>query len=301
MPAGSVTAGFRMYLTLHGSTKGAGMARPLRLEYPWALYHVTARGDRRGWIYLDEADHRQFIETLARAVQQFNWVLSAYCLMGNHYHLLVETPDANLARGMQWLNGVYTQRFNRRHGRVGHVLQGRYKAILVQRESYLLELARYIVLNPVRAGLVDDPSEWEWSSYPATAGISKPPLWLMTARVLDEFGPDPHGAYRRFVHEGVGRVSPWTRLQAQLFLGSDAFVESQLTHRQGAMDPECPQAQQRPVPPSIDEFGARYPRDEAIRKAYASGGYTLRAIGDHFGLHASRVSRIVSAGAKGKV
>ena len=277
------------------------MARPLRLEYPWALYHVTARGDRRGWIYLDETDHRQFIETLARAVQRFNWVLSAYCLMGNHYHLLVETPDANLARGMQWLNGVYTQRFNWSHGRVGHVLQGRYKAILVQRESYLLELARYIVLNPVRAGLVDDPFEWEWSSYPATAGISKPPSWLMTERVLTEFGPDPHSAYRRFVREGIGRESPWGELQGQLFLGSDAFVERQLSHRQGAMDPECPRAQQRPVPPSLNEFQARYPRDEAIRRAYASGGYTLRGIGDHFGLHSSRVSRIVSAGAKGKV
>ncbi|ADC72302.1 protein of unknown function DUF1568 [Thioalkalivibrio sp. K90mix] len=109
------------------------MVRPLRLEYPWALYHVTARGDRRGWIYQDSVDHQRFLDTLAQAVQRYNWVLSAYCLMGNHYHLLVETPDANLSRGMQWLNGVYTQRFNRRHRRVGHVLQGRYKAILVER------------------------------------------------------------------------------------------------------------------------------------------------------------------------
>lgn len=277
------------------------MARPLRLQYAWALYHVTARGDRRGRIYLDEVDRRRFMETLAQGVQRYNWVLSAYCLMGNHYHLLVETPDANLARGMQWVNGVYTQRFNRRHGRVGHVLQGRYKAILVEGASYLLEVARYIVLNPVRAHLVEDPSEWKWSSYSATAGISKTPSWLMTDRVLDEFGSDPRLAYRQFVHEGIGGESPWNELKAQMYLGSDAFVERQLSHRRGAVDPEHPRAQQRPIPPSLAEFQARYTRDEAIRRAYASGAYTLRVIGDHFGLHASRVSRIVAAGAKDKV
>ena len=281
------------------------MARSVRLEYPWALYHVTARGNRRDWIYLDDVDRRRFEETLAQAVERFNWVVFAYCLMGNHYHLLVETPDANLGRGMQWLNGVYTQRFNRRHRRVGHVLQGRYKAILVERESYLLELARYIVLNPVRAHLIDDPADWEWSSYRATAGFSDAASWLSTDRVLDEFGPaaSRRQAYRRFVHEGIGCASPWNDLHAQLFLGSEAFVEAQLAGQSGRLDsdPEYPRAQQRPVPPTLESLEARFPRNEAIRRAYASGGYTLNAIGDHFGLHFSRVSRIVSAGAKSKV
>ena len=281
------------------------MARSLRLEYPSALYHVTARGNRREWIYLDNQDHRRFEETLVQAVERFNWVVFAYCLMGNHYHLLVETPDGNLGRGMQWLNGVYTQRFNRRHHRVGHVLQGRYKAILVEREPYLLELARYIVLNPVRAHLVDDPADWDWSSYRATAGFSGSASCLSTDRILDEFGSSPnrHQAYRRFVHEGIGCASPWTALHAHLFLGSETFVEEQLAGQSETLDtdPEYPRAQKRPVPPALESLEASLPRDEAIRRAYASGGYTLKAIGDHFGLHFSQVSRIVSAEAKGKV
>ena len=130
------------------------MARPLRIEFAGALYHVTSRGDRREDIYLDDGDRQLFLEVLEAVCERFNWEVHAYCLMSNHYHLLVETPDGNLSRGMRHLNGVYTQRFNRRHKKVGHVFQGRYKAILVQKENYLLELSRYIVLNPVRAGMV---------------------------------------------------------------------------------------------------------------------------------------------------
>ena len=130
------------------------MARPLRLEFSGALYHVTSRGDRREDIYLDDADRGNYLSVLSEVCDRFNWLVHAYCLMSNHYHLLIETPDSNLAMGMRQLNGVYTQRFNRRHARVGHVFQGRYKAIIVQKDSYLLELARYIVLNPVRARMV---------------------------------------------------------------------------------------------------------------------------------------------------
>ena len=118
------------------------MARPLRIEFAGALYHLTARGNGWGDIYLDDSDRVLFLEVLAGVCKQYNWLCRAYCLMGNHYHLLVETPDANLSQGMRQLNGVYTQRFNRRHKRVGHVFQGRYKAILVQANSYLLELSR---------------------------------------------------------------------------------------------------------------------------------------------------------------
>ncbi|MEA3276937.1 MAG: transposase, partial [Pseudomonadota bacterium] len=130
------------------------MARPLRLEFAGALYHVTARGDGREDIYPTDADRRLFLDVLADVWERFNWTVHAYCLMSNHYHLLVETPDANLSKGMRQLNGVYTQRFNRTHDRVGHVFQGRYKAILVQKETNLLDLARYLVLNPVRARMV---------------------------------------------------------------------------------------------------------------------------------------------------
>lgn len=130
------------------------MARPLRLEFAGALYHITARGNRREWIYETDEDRTEFLSLLSEVCQDFNWACHAFCLMGNHYHLLIETPEGNLSRGMRMLNGVYTQRFNRRHRRVGHFFQGRYKAILVEKESYLLELVRYILLNPVRAEMV---------------------------------------------------------------------------------------------------------------------------------------------------
>ena len=149
------------------------MARPLRIEFAGAVYHVTARGDGQEDIYLGDDDRRLFLEVLGEVCERFDWVVHAYCLMDNHYHLLVETPNANLAKGMRQLNGVYTQAFNRGHARVGHVFQGRYKAILVQKESYLLELARYIVLNPVRARMVRSAKDWPWSSYRSTAGQSE--------------------------------------------------------------------------------------------------------------------------------
>ena len=124
------------------------MARPIRIEFAGAFYHVTARGDRQEDIYLSDQDRIGFLSILEQVCNRFNWLVHAYCLMDNHYHLLVETPDSNLGKGMRQLNGVYTQTSNRTHGKVGHVFQGRYKAILVEKETYLLELARYIVLNP---------------------------------------------------------------------------------------------------------------------------------------------------------
>ena len=130
------------------------MARPLRLEFPGALYHVTARGNARQAIVLDDRDRALLLVCLGEVVLRFGWICHAYCLMDNHYHLLIETPEGNVSRGMRQLNGVFTQRMNRRLGRVGHLFQGRFKAILVERESYLLELCRYIVLNPIRAGMV---------------------------------------------------------------------------------------------------------------------------------------------------
>ena len=145
------------------------MARPLRIEYPGALYHVTSRGNARAPIYKADADRETFLDVLERVTERFNWLCHAYCLMDNHYHLMIETPDGNLASGMRQLSGVYTQRFNRRHKRVGHVFQGRYKAILVDRDSYLLELCRYVVLNPVRAKMVRSARQWRWSSFRATA------------------------------------------------------------------------------------------------------------------------------------
>jgi putative transposase len=145
---------------MHYYDRLRAMARPLRIEFPGALYHVTSRGNGRADIFLDDGDRQLFLNVLATVCHRLHWLCYAYCLMTNHYHLVIETPDGNLAKGMRQLNGVYTQRFNRRHDHVGHILQGRYKAILVERDAYLLELARYVVLNPVRARMVEAPEHW---------------------------------------------------------------------------------------------------------------------------------------------
>jgi REP element-mobilizing transposase RayT len=275
------------------------MARPLRLEFAGALYHITARGDRREPIYEDDQDRIGFLGLLGEVNQQHNWLCHAYCLMGNHYHLLVETPDGNLSRGMRQLNGVYTQKHNRQHGRVGHVFQGRYKAILVEKESYLLELARYIVLNPVRAQMVHTAVEWPWSSYRVTVGLESPLAGIYVDWILAAFGDNRGKAideYKRFVATGKGLPSPWQELKNQIYMGSEQFVADMqqgidLTQR---LD-EFPASQHRPPPLPLAHYASTAAdRDEAILQAYQSGGYTLQAIGDHFGLHYSRVSRIVS-------
>ncbi len=149
--------------------------------------------------------------------------------MDNHYHLLIETQDGNLSAGMRQLNGVYTQKSNRRHGQVGHVFQGRYKAILAEKDSYLLELSRYVVLNPVRAGMVNDTGEWPWSSYPAMTGEADAPDWLETDWLLACFSKQRKRAiakYQDFVRAGVGFPPLWNDVKHQLFLGSEAFVSS---------------------------------------------------------------------------
>jgi putative transposase len=156
------------------------MSRPLRIEFAGALYHITARGNERRDVFFCDDDRFAFLKILEQVCDRLNWLCHAYCIMSNHYHLLIETLDGNLAKGMRQLNGVYTQYVNRTHGRVGHLFQGRYKGILVQKEAYLLELARYIVLNPIRAGMVRKVEKWPWSSYPATVGLVEKPGFLMT-------------------------------------------------------------------------------------------------------------------------
>lgn len=206
------------------------MARPLRLEFAGALYHITARGNERRDIFLGDgkSDRDTFLKVLGQVCERFNWSCHAYCLMSDHYHLLVETPDTNLSKGMRQLNGVYTQQVNRAHARVGHLFQGRFKGILVEKDSCLLELARYIVLNPVRAGMVHQPGQWPWSSYRATAGEEEAPPFLTTDWLLRAFAEHREQAvagYRRFAFDGVNTRSSWLDLTNQVYLGSAAFVE----------------------------------------------------------------------------
>lgn len=289
------------------------MARQLRLDYSGALHHVTARGNAQQPIFLDDADRHRFLTLLGEEILQQHWRCYAFCLMGNHYHLLLETPEPNLSCGMRRLNGRYTQYFNRRHHRVGHVLQGRFKSILVERESYLLELCRYVVLNPVRAGLVSTPHEWVWSSYGATTGAHPAPSWLAIDPVLSLFDKNRERAvlvYRQFVVDGIGGTSPWLQLTGQIFLGSPAFRERVATMVDQQSLANVPRAQTTPTRLNAVEILERVatvyglsPTTVTARRhqeAYHIAVWLLRRAGNEplntvairFGVSPSRVSKI---------
>jgi hypothetical protein len=220
--------------------------------------------------------------------------------MSNHYHLLIETPDANLSKGMRQLNGVYTQRFNRNHKRVGHLFQGRYKAILVEKDNYLVELSRYIVLNPVRASMVRSARDWPWSSYRAMVGQIKKPEFLDVDWVLSAFGKrkkNAISAYKKFITEGKNQPSPWSELRNQIYLGGESFVEKMQSMIDCEIElNEIPSSQRRPTPKDLRYYETKYSdRNTAIISAYQSGGYTLKTIGDYFDLHYSTVSGILKS------
>jgi putative transposase len=260
------------------------MARPLRIEYEGALYHVMSRGNARNRIYLDDQDRTRFTDLLAEVCKRFNWCCHAYCLMGNHYHLLIETPEANLSDGMRHLNGVYTQSFNRVHRRVGHIFQGRYKGILVEKEGYLLELIRYIVLNPVRAGMVHSADDWQWSSHRFMLGIEAS-SWFSTTWVLGQFGSPESSArqyYRNFVDRHSDNESFIKAAKDKQILGSRAFIEKALA-RIDRVSSEVPRMQSRPPQRPLSEYEAECEtRNETIKSAFESGRYTMKAIADNF-------------------
>ena len=266
------------------------MARPLRVEFSGAIYHLTSRGNARQKVFFTDADRELFLDTLSQVVSRYGWICHAYCLMANHYHLLVETAKANLSLGMRQLNGMYTQSFNRRHNRVGHLFQGRFKAILVEKESYLLELCRYIVLNPVRVKGKGEIGGWKWSSYRATAGLASVPEFLSTDWILEQFGKKRAKAqkqYRAFVREGLEN-RPWEELKGQIYLGSEAFIER---HSPGNQElKEIPRVQLKAVKPSLERIFAKSGK-RAIVQAYKEHGYRLQEIAAHLGVHYATVSR----------
>lgn len=265
--------------------------RPLRVQYPGAIYHITTRGNAKQPIFRDTHDRAMLLDTLGESVDRCAWHCHAYCLMGNHYHLLVETREPTLSKGMRHLNGVYTQRFNKRHDRVGHLFQGRFKSILVEKEQHLLEVARYVVLNPVRSGAVAAPAQWRWSSYRATAGHDRSPPFLTTQWLLSQFSDDERvarQAYIRFVAERTVPC-PWEQLRGQFFLGSDTFVES-ITDRH-PRSPDIALVVQRPSRPPLDELFAGGSDDAVLARAHMRHGYTMKEIGQHLGLHYTTVSR----------
>ena len=278
------------------------MARPIRIEYAGALYHVTSRGNRRDDIFVGDGDRLIWLEVFAQVCSRFNWRCHAWCLMDNHYHIVIETIEGNLSQGMRQLNGVFTQKTNRKHKRVGHLFQGRFKAILVQKEGYLLELTRYVVLNPIRAGMVTDLFDWKWSSYLDMVGNTVCSDWLEKNWVLSHFGGSGKAGvvnYQNFVREGVGLPPIWDGLRHQVFLGDDAFVGNEIAKVKKIQElvdlSEVPKIQRRAQVKPLSWYKEHYvSRNEGIVNAYQSGDYLMRQIAAGFNVHYSTVSRVIS-------
>ncbi len=279
------------------------MARPLRIEFPGALYHLTARGNAQQPIYLDDQDRHNFLQILGKTLSDCNGICHAYCLMTNHYHLLMETPEANLSQIMKQINGIYTQRFNRKHQRVGHVFQGRFKSIIVDKDAYLLELCRYIVLNPVRAGMIEDPGRYRWSSFKATAGMIKTPNFLSTDWILSQFAktlPEAQALYRQFVRAGKNETSPWKALKGQCLLGGKELIEKLSPYlKQKATIKEIRIVDRKALRPDLAQLfsdsnlASKALRNRAMRVAHFEHGYRQKEIADHLGLHYTTVSNIL--------
>ena len=289
------------------------MARPLRLEYPGAVWHVTSRGNEKKSVFRDEIDRKAFLPLLARSMDRFGWRIHAFVLMTNHYHLLLETPETTLSAGMRELNGIYTQAFNRRHGRVGHLFQGRFKGILVEKESHLLELTRYVVLNPVRAGIARHPADWQWSSYRATAGLESPPKWLVVDWTLNQFGQDQPTArrlYRRFVQAGARLGErPLDQVAGQIYLGSQAFqrrMRARIEERKIGED--VPKSQLKIGRPALAWIAAATSASQKLDAPSAramiallgreDAGACLAAIGAVLSVKPSMASRLAGRGAR---
>jgi putative transposase len=289
------------------------MGRPLRIEFPGAVYHVTARGDRREDIFVDDVDRQALLKVLAQALSRFDAGALAYCLMGNHYHFVLHTRLANLSLLMRQINGVYTQTYNRRHEKVGHLFQGRFKAILVDRDAYLLEVVRYVDLNPVRARLVKMPGAWAWSSYPAHVGQAPGPEWLDTpalhgyllgrpARTV----ADHHRAaaiYAQLV-AAVPDANLWdSALRQQIYLGNEGFVERMqaLADPRNSNDPDIPKVQRLRVRTLAQWLASGEKREDALYQAHTAGGISMTAIARVLGLSVSRVSRLIARAERVKV
>lgn len=295
------------------------MSRPLRIEFAGALYHVTSRGDRREPIYRDIADRRSQIAVLDEALARHDADVLAYCLMGNHYHLVVRTHSGRLSQLMRHLNGVYTQAFNRRHGLVGHLFQGRFKAVLVDRDSYLAVLCRYVERNPVAAGLVARPEDWRWSSCRAHLGLEAAPTWLAVDE-LQSFMLGRTPASTRDRKLAVRRYLAWvhdeqetdaqfwqSHLSGQIFMGDEDFAQRMRGFASAAQtrSRDVPAGQRRPAPQGPHSWSAWLAlhaddRARALHAAYRGGWRTMPGLADACGLSVAHVSRLIRGVEKGE-
>lgn len=282
------------------------MARPLRIAYPSAFYHITSRGNEQKDVFKSRKDREKFLDYLASATERYSAVIHVWCLMNNHYHLLLETPEANLSQIMRHINGAYTTYFNVKRKRSGHLFQGRYKAILVEADEYAVELSRYIHLNPVKVGIVATPEAYEWSSYRYYIGMAEAPAWLKTSFILGGFaGKDAKKKYRQFVNDSLKQEteSPWKGVFASTILGSSDFVQqiTQAHLAEMAEDRNLP-AIRKLNRPAMEEIirivdiqikdDARLSKKVAIYFCHKYSGARLREIGERFGLSDAAVSQV---------
>ena len=297
------------------------MSRAWRIAYPGALYHILSRGNERREIFIGDYDRQLFLDTLGEISDRFEVDICAYVLMGNHYHLLLRTRQSNLSKAMQWLGVTYTNRFNPRHGRSGHLFQGRFKSMLVQNDAYLLQLSYYIHRNPLRAGLVKRLAAYRWSSYLAYAYGKRPPPWLHLKLILSQLKntADPYQAYRENAQnysKEEGKL--WEDLRHGFILGSERFVKT-IKARCLPGPPHAEIPQQKSVAQDVDpafilhtaagRLGCSVERFKQSGKVSAPdaenrdmllyviwqlGTQTNQSIGEFFGLTHSAVSRRVS-------
>ena len=285
------------------------MARPLRVQYPGAWYHITSRGNERKEVYKSKRDRDQFLSYLESAHERYGAGIHVYCLMNNHYHLLLETPRSNLSQILHHINGAYTTYFNIKRNRSGHLFQGRYKAILVDKDAYCKELSRYIHLNPVRAGMVEKPSEYTWSSYAYYIGLRKRPEWLTTDFILGYFGKstkESQKTYRQFHEKAIGgeNESPLKDIFASTFLGGKAFIDEAKEKWIGYKNFDIrnqPASRSLIDRPSFEEIKEAVKtvigEDLRISKKFClyvsqyMGGYSLKQIGNHFNMKGATVSQ----------
>ncbi len=283
------------------------MARPLRIEYPGAWYHVMNRGAGRQKVFRTNAERLYFLSLLGDTHVRFHAEWHAYCLMDNHYHLLLRTPEGNMQRIMRHVNGVYTQYFNRREGRDGPLFRGRYKSVLVDAQAHWLQLSRYIHRNPVEAGLVDDLADYRWSSYRAYVGLEPAPDWLETGYVLGAIGKRrTHARYRVYMEgDGAEGLGDFYESGTPSILGDEAFRQRVLDGRAPSVDvPEVARHRPRPTLEEVVRVVcARFGEDEqqvwitrrgrnagkpvravAMYAAQEACGMTLSEIADAFGL-----------------
>jgi len=279
------------------------MARPLRIELAGAVYHVSVRGAFGRSVFADEHDRHMLLELLGRTMHRFDAQVLAYNLLTDHFHLLLFTRQANLSRLMRHLNGCYTQYFNRRHGDGGRLFQGRFKAIVVDREALLLDACRYVELNALRLGLVREVADWPWSSFPAHAGLVPAPEWLeldglyrfVLGRAADSVTERRRAAerYAKLVASESGLLLWPGQLRQQIFLGNADFAARMRLLAMG--DPQARTLRLRRKPMPWSEWRrSSSSREQALYLAHTVGGLSMTALADTLGLSISRISRLIA-------